>query len=603
MNSPHAAGLNAFHAGRLVEAVELLGCALREQESSELWNDLGTVQFCCGRPQEAEHAFRRALELHPSNSEAAANLVALLVDQARAAEAAPYLATAAPALTNTQQESIAALVKQSQLPVVTVQDFLNAVCRLPRIAQQLPLYKKRALERIYFDSSSHASACLRLLRQLPQHLQPQAARALGTLLSQDGHFLIAAGLCQVELGGFAAAAFLLRQACDRNPADLYAEQLLVRCETAAAEMRGEQHPTFSGLDEYLARSFCSKPWEHFEVVRDGSVFMCCPGWLPVPIGNLKNNSVMDIWNSEMAQEIRAAILDGSFRFCSKVHCSVIAGRTLPAKAGNYAAKAESSKKSCGVLSWRRTKCETGPSLLVLAHDPSCNLACPSCRTDFLMVEKHEQAALEAVQNRLIEETFDGVRVLSIDGAGEVFYSKPSRNMLKKLTRKRFPNLKFHIITNGQLLNSHTFQEFDLQGRIQTLYVSMDAATESVYKIVRRGGDFARLLENLEFVKKLRSQGESFNLYLLFVVSAYNFRDMPEFVRLSKRFHATGVQFTAIRDFGHVSAEQFSDINIESPGHPEHAAFLEILKAKELHDPIVDLASISHFRKSHKAAGA
>jgi len=208
-----------------------------------------------------------------------------------------------------------------------------------------------------------------------------------------------------------------------------------------------------------------------------------------------------------------------------------------------------------------------------------------------------------MQNKLIEEAFEEARVLFLDGAGEVFYSKPSRSMLKKLSRERYPNLKLDLITNGLLFNRRTYDEFDLSGRVQRIRVSMDAATEATYKIVRRGGDFARLLENLKFISELRSEGESYTLDFLFVVSAYNFRDMRKFVHLGKSFKADRIQFTAIRNLGHLTAEQFAQINIESPSHPNHDELLSILNYPEFDDLAVDLASISHFRRLHKTVGA
>ena len=61
------------------------------------------------------------------------------------------------------------------------------------------------------------------------------------------------------------------------------------------------------------RLFCAKPFKWFEVSQGnetGDVYMCCPSWLDMPIGNLTRQSVEEIWNGEKAQEIRRSILDG-----------------------------------------------------------------------------------------------------------------------------------------------------------------------------------------------------------------------------------------------------------------------------------------------------
>ena len=87
----HQKGLDSYHAGRVEEAVGLFSEALREQETSELWNDWASAQIAARRMADAERGFHRALELDPENAEAAANLGALLATAGRHAEALRFL--------------------------------------------------------------------------------------------------------------------------------------------------------------------------------------------------------------------------------------------------------------------------------------------------------------------------------------------------------------------------------------------------------------------------------------------------------------------------------------------------------------------------------
>ena len=60
----------------------------------------------------------------------------------------------------------------------------------------------------------------------------------------------------------------------------------------------------------MTKLFCSKPFEWFEVTQlngRGGVYLCCPSWLAVPVGNLLQEPVAAIWNSPRAQEIRAVL--------------------------------------------------------------------------------------------------------------------------------------------------------------------------------------------------------------------------------------------------------------------------------------------------------
>src|SRR5262249_20720113 len=80
------------------------------------------------------------------------------------------------------------------------------------------------------------------------------------------------------------------------------------------------------------RLFCSKPFTWFEVSRtseEGETFLCCPGWLERPIGNLLRSSVNEVWNSSIAADIRRSILDGSFEYCNRSRCAFLQSRSGP----------------------------------------------------------------------------------------------------------------------------------------------------------------------------------------------------------------------------------------------------------------------------------
>jgi Tfp pilus assembly protein PilF len=78
-------------------ALRLFGESLAQEETCERWNDWAVTQFTRNQFAEAEHGFRYALELDPSNLEVAGNLGVLLVECEREHEAIPFLEQAASA--------------------------------------------------------------------------------------------------------------------------------------------------------------------------------------------------------------------------------------------------------------------------------------------------------------------------------------------------------------------------------------------------------------------------------------------------------------------------------------------------------------------------
>ncbi|MCG8430246.1 MAG: hypothetical protein MJA29_03635, partial [Candidatus Omnitrophica bacterium] len=78
----------------------------------------------------------------------------------------------------------------------------------------------------------------------------------------------------------------------------------------------------------MSNLFCSRPFEWLEI-QGGCAFFCCPGWSRIPGVSLKGRNVAEIWNSPAAQEFRASILDGTFKYCSPCHCIFIGQRAMP----------------------------------------------------------------------------------------------------------------------------------------------------------------------------------------------------------------------------------------------------------------------------------
>jgi GT2 family glycosyltransferase/glycosyltransferase involved in cell wall biosynthesis len=107
----HQQGLELFERGQFEDAVRLLGEALAERESSELWSDWATAQAQCRHPRQAEQGYRRALELNPTNGSASASLGVLLAAAGRDAEAIPWLERAINELPVSDRPQVAAALE------------------------------------------------------------------------------------------------------------------------------------------------------------------------------------------------------------------------------------------------------------------------------------------------------------------------------------------------------------------------------------------------------------------------------------------------------------------------------------------------------------
>jgi hypothetical protein len=58
-----------------------------------------------------------------------------------------------------------------------------------------------------------------------------------------------------------------------------------------------------------SKSFCILPWVHQHAYPDGRVYPCCFAEYFHPVGNLKNNTMQEVWNQEGYKEIRRNMME------------------------------------------------------------------------------------------------------------------------------------------------------------------------------------------------------------------------------------------------------------------------------------------------------
>lgn len=102
----HQEALRLFTERQYEQAAKLLDQSLKQEESSELWNDWATAKLMCNQAGESEQGYRRALELDPSSSRAAGNLGILLASKGHYGEAIPLLTQGADGSAGPEREQL-----------------------------------------------------------------------------------------------------------------------------------------------------------------------------------------------------------------------------------------------------------------------------------------------------------------------------------------------------------------------------------------------------------------------------------------------------------------------------------------------------------------
>lgn len=326
---------------------------------------------------------------------------------------------------------------------------------------------------------------------------------------------------------------------------------------------------------------CTQPFEWCEIREDGRVFLCCPSWLKMPIGNLLQQTLEEIWNGSEARRIRISVLDGSLQYCNPRRCPRRASVTAPVQRLGEVVDAE----VVAALHGRKTRLPYGPKKLNLCYDRSCNLSCSSCRTQPWAPTLAERERVAHITGRLVQQAAASVQTLIVSGSGDPFASAAYRNLLQGVNAIDFPRLQsIELHSNGLLWNETVWASLKaIHPYVRRAEISVDAASAATYA-VNRGGDFKRLLENLAYIATL-----PIALKLSCVVQANNFRELPAFAALAAA-HGFSAYCSQLVNWGTFSRVEFAARAVHLPGHPEHEEFKGVLREIALL-PHVDLGNL------------
>ncbi len=313
---------------------------------------------------------------------------------------------------------------------------------------------------------------------------------------------------------------------------------------------------------------CTRPFEWFEVHPDGSVFLCCPAWLKRPIGNLLQQTIDEIWNGAVAQEIRKTVINGSFHSCSEKRCPHLAHRTspvcLPEQITDQRVKAALISQSSR-LPYR-------PVQLNLCFDHSCNLACPSCRRQKQQASGEGLERVKTINEILLTELIPHAASITLSGFGDPFGSPTYLALLRKLKQSDFPQLQqIRLHSNGQLFTEQMWQSLpNLHSLVSEIEISIDAATEWTYQLNRPGGNYSQLQKNLRFLSKISCQ-----LKLSMVVQQNNWREISQLQELAESYNAK-LYLSQLVNWGTYRREEFKQRAVHLPEHPDHHIFRSLI---------------------------
>jgi MoaA/NifB/PqqE/SkfB family radical SAM enzyme len=274
---------------------------------------------------------------------------------------------------------------------------------------------------------------------------------------------------------------------------------------------------------------CHQPFYFMEITTSGDVYTCCPGWIKFPIGNIKNNTIAEIWNSNRARYIRRKLYMGEWE---KI-CNPICPRIAVYKHDKHLIHYDYLKtfdyltpQLIDEIRSGKEHLESSPTVFNLSNSKICNLTCIMC--DRLSQDDDPQVIEKTARD--IFQHLPNARQLVLSGMGDPFARPDTRNLLMNFDGRNY-DLRINLITNGLLLPR--YWEKVKHQKFGTLLISVDAAKKETYDKIRIGGSWEDLLQSLAFIKENRVKFSSVTINM--TVMRHNYKEIPEFIDFAESY--------------------------------------------------------------------
>lgn len=274
----------------------------------------------------------------------------------------------------------------------------------------------------------------------------------------------------------------------------------------------------------VSTAFCELPFRKVILNAHGFVSTCCHQ--RKQIGKLgPETSVLSLWRSAMAEEIRTQTLKGELAAACR------SGKSCPFL---HSAQTPSQFRAHRTFDVPR-------HLEICLPDSHCNIgglnpsednpACLMCKRNFGLPRGQVPVEFLYGKSRPLVEHLEELTLL---GVAEPFWKDAVFECFEAIG---FPphrsKIKFSTNTNGTCLNERTMRRFYSETDRSSLSFSIDAATRETFKKIRRLDVFDLVRRNLEQSVSLRAEyggAEAREIVVYNNLNTLNVREAPEMVR-------------------------------------------------------------------------
>ena len=328
------------------------------------------------------------------------------------------------------------------------------------------------------------------------------------------------------------------------------------------------------VGDFYKKHFCSYPFDTLFIScnpQSDVYFVPCRTTFWHAHGKRVEGDDTDAWNSSALCEIRRSILDGDFTYCSKVRCPRIGGNKLPLRDEILDPYLKAIIKN------KTTKLDQGPLYIVLGHDHTCNLKCPSCRKHKVIASKKKIAEYDDLVRRTVLPVLTPeTHTIKLSNSGEVFVSKHFLRFIRELPWERLPKLKLELMTNGEFVADCWKHLGEGRNHVRLLQFSFDGLSKETYWRYRASKNFKNYLRGVEFAKKLLDEGIIESIQSNTTVYEGNLSELKAMYFFALEHQYSIFTISKIENWGAFSAEEFNRINVWNLSHPRHKELVQLI---------------------------
>ena len=261
---------------------------------------------------------------------------------------------------------------------------------------------------------------------------------------------------------------------------------------------------------------CHAPFSNMYFNTEGHVALCWKTFHRHEVYS-ENRSIMDIWKGENFEKIRAGIKSCNLDFgCQECKKHLLEGNFV-----NVLSKAYDNDHLHPEY----------PTIMEFELSNRCNLGCTMCNGNLSSTIRRDREKLPPLKSPYgdkfiheLKEFIPHLKEARFNG-GEPFLTKQYYSIWDSVFDLN-PELKMVIATNGTVLTSKV-KDYISRGNFH-FNISIDGFSPETYESIRVGGNFSRLMENLDYFISYCKEN-SRTLCIMINPMRQNWWEMPEFV--------------------------------------------------------------------------